>query len=154
MTHVQTDLDVVGSMTTREVAAGAWPLRRLVAVVVLSPVLLALLVRAAGGWAPGAAPGWTALVALVSVGAAATLATYLPRPGTGRRVDVGCTPCAAAAALSVVGAAGVLSMASHDVPNAVLALVIVGFGLTQRLTNPTTCAAPSPRPERGGQRRR
>ena len=135
-------------------AADAWPLRRLVAVAVLTPVMLALLVEVAGGWAPGATLGWTALLALVSLAAAATLATYLPRPGSGRRLDVGCTPCAAVAALSVLGAAGVLSRAPHDVSTAVLALVIVGFGLTQRLTNPSTCAAPSPRPERGDQRRR
>jgi hypothetical protein len=128
------------------VMKGAWPLRRLVVAASLSPVLFTLLVGVAGGWAPLAAPGWTALVALVALGAAATLATYLPRPGAGRTLDLGCTPCAAVAALSVLGAAGVLSTAPHDVSTAVLALVIVIFGLTQRLTNPSTCAAPTPRP--------
>lgn len=119
----------------------------------LSPVLFALLVSAAGGWEPGLAPGWTALVALVALGGAATLASYLPRPGYGRRLDVGCTPCAAVAALSVLGAAVVLSTAPYDMSTAALALVIVGFGLTQRLTSPSTCAAPSPPPESGEERR-
>lgn len=133
-------------------AADAWPLRRLVVVAVLSPVLFALLVSAAGGWGPGLAPGWTALVALVALGGAATLASYLPRPGYGRRLDVGCTPCAAVAALSVLGAAGVLSTAPHDLSTAALALVITGFGLTQRLTSPSSCAAPNPRATSGDQR--
>ena len=134
-------------------AADALPLRRLVAVAVLSPVLFVLLVEAAGGWAPGATAGWMALVALVVLAASTTLATYLPRPGSGRRFDVGCTPCAAVAGLSVLGATFVLSTAPHDVSTAALALVIVGFGLTQRLTSPSACATPSTRPERGDQHR-
>ena len=125
-------------------AADGWTLRRLVAVAVLSPVLLALMVGAAGGWAPSAAPGWTAVVALAAVAAAGTLATYLPRPGAGHRLDLGCTPCAMIAALSVFGAAAVLHTAPHDASTAAFALVIVGFGLTQRLTSPSTCAAPQP----------
>lgn len=138
-------LPLIGQRTVRRPwfanASGAWPLRRLVAVAVLSPLLFALLVGVAGGWAPGAALGWTVIVALTALAAAATLATYLPRPGAGRKLEVGCTPCAAVAALSVLGAAAVLSTAPYDVSKAVLALVIVGFGLTQRLTNPATCAA-------------
>ena len=126
-------------------AANAWPRRRLVSAAALSPVLFIVLTSAAGGWAPGLAPGWTALVALVALGASATLASYLPRPGYGRRLDVGCTPCAAVAALSVVGASGVLRSNPHDLSSAALALVIIGFGLTQRLTSPSSCAAPTPR---------
>lgn len=137
-------------VTVRE----AWPLRRVVVASVLSPVLLALLVSAGGGWAPGLAPGWTGLVGLIALAAAATLATYLPRPGAGRRLDVGCTPCAAVAALSVLGAAFVLGTAPHDVPTAVLALGVAGFGLRQRLTGPSTCVAPRSRPERGDPHRR
>ncbi len=134
-------------------AANAWPRRRLVSAVALSPVLFIILISAAGGWAPGLAPGWTALVALVALGASATLASYLPRPGYGRRLDLGCTPCAAVAALSVVGAAWVLRSTPNDLSSAALALVIIGFGLTQRLTSPSSCAAPSPRVTSGDQRR-
>lgn len=123
-------------------AVHAWPLRRVVTAVLLFPMLLALLVGAGGGWAPRPAPGWTALVVLVSLAAASTLATYLPRPGAGRRLDVGCTPCATVAAVSVLAAAGVLSSAPHEVPTAILALGVAGFGLRQRLANPSTCASP------------
>ena len=126
-------------------AAGSWPLRRIVAVAVLFPLLFVLLIVVAGGWASGAALGWTVLVALMALAAAATLATYLPRPGAGRKLELGCTPCAAVAALSVLGAGAVLSTAPYDVSTAILALVVVGFGLTQRLTNPSTCVAPAPR---------
>lgn len=131
---------------------GVWTLRRLVAVAVLFPVILAMLLGAGGGWSP-AEPGWTAIVALAALAAAATLATYLPRSGAWRSLDLGCTPCAAVAALSVLGAVGVLSTAPHDVSTAALAMVIVGFGLTQRLTNPSTCAAPSPGPKADDQQR-
>lgn len=118
-----------------------WPLRRVVTVVVLFPVLLALLAGATGGWAPGAEPVWTALVAVIALAAATTLASYLPRPGTGRGLDIGCTPCAAVAGLSVLAASAVLRSEPHDVPTAILALAVAGFGLRQRLANPDTCAA-------------
>ena len=121
--------------------AGSWPLRRIVAVAVLSPLLFVLLLAVAGGWAPGAPLGWTVLVALMALAAAATLASYLPRPGAGRKLEIGCTPCAAVAALSVVGAGAVLSTAPYEVSTAVMALVVVGFGLAQRLTNPSMCCA-------------
>jgi hypothetical protein len=126
-------------------AAGSWPLRRTVAVAVLSPLLFVLLIASAGGWAPEASLGWTAIVAVMALAAAATLATYLPRPGAGRKLELGCTPCAVVAALSVLGAAVVLGTSPYDVSTAVLALVVVGFGLAQRLTNPSTCPAPGPR---------
>lgn len=122
-------------------AQAAWPLRRLMAVAVLAPVLLVLLVAATGGWALATSPGWTALVALVALASATTLATYLPRPGTGLRLDFGCTPCAAVAAVSVVASLVVLRSAPHEVPTAILALGVAAFGLRQRLTNPSTCPA-------------
>lgn len=123
-------------------AGAAWTSRRRVAVALLAPILFVLLVGAAGGWAPTNGPAWIALVALVALAAAATLATYLPQPGAGHRLDLGCTPCAAAAALSVLGAGVVLGTTAHDLSTAGLALVVAGFGLTQRLTNPSTCPTP------------
>ena len=145
MSHLPSTMEHSGEPLARRGFANAsigWTSRRLVAVAVLSPVLFAILVAAGGGWAPGAEAGWDALVAVVALSAATTLATYLPQSGAGRGLDLGCTPCAAVAALSVVGAAAVLSMAPHDVSQAALALAIVGFGLTQRLTSPSTCATP------------
>jgi len=119
----------------------AWPLRRRMALVVLAPVLFALMVAFSGGWPPATSPGWTAVVALIAVSCATTLATYLPHPGTGLRVDVGCTPCAAVAAVSVLAAFIVLNSAPHDLSTAVLALGISAFGLVQRLNNPSACPA-------------
>jgi hypothetical protein len=116
----------------------AWPLRRRMAVVLISPVLFVLIVAASGGWAPVTSPGWTALVAGVTLVCATTLATYLPRPGTGLKLDLGCTPCAAVAAVTVLAAFGLLSSAPHDVSTAVLALGVSAFGLVQRLNNPST----------------
>jgi hypothetical protein len=111
------------------------------ALVVMAPVLLVVMVAASGGWAQTTSPGWTAVVALIAVSCATTLATYLPHPGTGLRVEFGCTPCAAVAAVSVLAAFIVLSSAPHDLSTAVLALGISGFGLVQRLNNPSTCPA-------------
>ncbi|MGV8967573.1 MAG: hypothetical protein ACOH2F_15000 [Cellulomonas sp.] len=118
-----------------------WPARRIAAVAVLTPALTALLVAASGGWETAIPGGWTALVALIAVTSATTLATYLPLPGTGRRLDVGCTPCASVAALSVVIAGFVLLSTPHDLPTAILAAGVAAFGLRQRWANPSSCAA-------------
>ena len=122
-------------------ARAAWPMRKRVAVAVLAPVLLVLSVSASGGWALATSRGWTALVALVALASAMTLASYLPSHGTGLKLDFGCTPCAAIAALSVVASLVLLSSSPGDVPTAFLALGVAAFGLRQRLANPSTCPA-------------
>jgi hypothetical protein len=122
-------------------ALAAWPLRRRMAVGLLAPMQLVLMVATSGGWAPATSPMWTALVAGVALACATTLATYLPRPGTGFRPDLGCTPCAAVAAVTVLASFGLLNSAPHDVSTAVLALGVSAFGLVQRLNNPSTCPA-------------
>lgn len=119
-------------------AGARWPVRRRVGVAVLFPALMAVLVAVAGGTT--SPPGRVALVDLIALVCATTLATYLPLPGTGLRLDVGCTPCASVAAISVLIAAAVLSTAPHDVPSAIVALGVAAFGLRQRLTDPSTCA--------------
>ena len=58
-----------------------------------------------------------------------------------RRLDVGCMPCAVAAPLSVLVSVGLVGSAAHDVPSAMLALGVAAFGLRQRLTNASSCAA-------------
>lgn len=120
-------------------ARAAWPARRIVVVAVLAPALMVLLTAVAGGSA--SPPGWTALAGLVALTTAATAATYLPRRGAGARLDVGCTPCASVAAITVPIAVVVLTTSPHDVPSALLALGVAGFGLRQRLTDPSTCPA-------------
>ncbi len=120
---------------------GAWPMRKRVAVAVLTPVLVVLSVSASGGWALATSRGWTALVALVALASAMTLASYLPSPGTGLKLDLGCTPCAGVAAVSVVASVVLLSSSPGDVPTAFLALGVAAFGLRQRLANPSTCPA-------------
>jgi len=128
-----------GRRSTRALAR--WPMRRIAAVALLAPALLALFVAASGGGQTAVPGGWTALVALLAVTSATTLATYLPLPGTGRRLDLGCTPCGWVAALSVVIAAAVLTSTPHDVPTAILAAGVAAFGLRQRLVNASSCAA-------------
>ena len=118
-----------------------WPMRRRVAVALAVPVLFGLMVTVSGGWTTPASVGWTALVAMAALSCATTLATYLPHPGTGLRLDVGCTPCAAVAAVTVLAALGLLSSAPRDVSTAVLALGVSAFGVVQRLKNPSTCPA-------------
>jgi len=122
-------------------ALTAWPLRKRMAVGLIAPVLFVLMVATSGGWAPATSPGWTALVAGVALASATTLATYLPRAGTGLKPDLGCTPCAAVAAVTVLASFGLVSSAPHDVSTAVLALGVSAFGLVQRLNNPSTCPA-------------
>ena len=117
------------------------PMRRGVAVALAAPVLFGLMVTVSGGWGQPTSAGWTALVALVALSCATTLATYLPHPGTGLRIDVGCTPCAAVAAVTVLAAFALLSSAPRDASTAVLALGVSAFGLVQRLRNPSTCPA-------------
>ena len=106
----------------------------------MAPVLMALQFLVAGG--ASTSRGWTVLAGLVALTASATLATYLPRPGSGARLDVGCTPCASVAALTVPIAAVVLNSAL-DVPSAILALGVAGFGLWRRLMDPSTCPVPA-----------
>ena len=122
-------------------ALAAWPLRRRMAVTLIAPVLFVLMVATSGGWAPATSPGWTAVVAGVALVSATTLATYLPRAGTGLKLDLGCTPCAAVAAVTVLASFGLVNSAPHDVSTAVLALGVSAFGLVPRLNNPSTCPA-------------
>ena len=119
----------------------AWPMRRRVAVALGAPVLFGLMVTVSGGWAAPTSAGWTALVALAALSCATTLATYLPHPRAGLRLEVGCTPCAAVAAVTVLAALGLLSSAPRDVSTAVLAVGVSAFGLVQPLKNPSTCPA-------------
>ncbi|WP_407343311.1 hypothetical protein [Pengzhenrongella phosphoraccumulans] len=121
-------------------ARAAWPARRVVVLGVLAPALAAALAATPARGLTDGPPGWLALVVLIAVACSATLASYVPQPGAGWRLDVGCTPCASVAALSVGIAVWVLHSNPLDVPTALLALAVALFGLRQRLANPSTCA--------------
>ncbi|MGV8978560.1 MAG: hypothetical protein ACOH17_10995 [Cellulomonas sp.] len=133
-------VDLIGRARSASLRA-QWPTRRLVAVGFGAPGVLALLVATSGGWGGGITPGWLALVTLNALAVAAIVATYVPLPGTGRRLEVGCMPCAVVAPLSVLVSVGLVGSVEHDVPSAMLALGVAAFGFRQRLTNASSCAA-------------
>lgn len=117
--------------------------RRLVAAAVVAPVLLVVLTDAGGGWALSSAPLWTALVGVAALLGAATLASYLPLEGQGWRDALGCSPCAAVSAVSVLGAAFLLASSPHQASMALVAAGATAFGLFQRLRGAgTSCPTP------------
>lgn len=122
----------------------AWPPRRRVAVAILLPVLATWFVAVGGSTGGDPSAGWYALTVLASVLAAAVLATYVPVAG--RTPDLGCTPCAAVSAFTVVGATLLLRSYGPDVTGPLLATAVLLFGLVQRLNQPSTCAAVPPPP--------
>jgi len=128
----------LGPATISLRGSNRWPRRRTVATAVLAPTLFVALVSTGGGWMPTVTPLWTALVALTALVSAATLATYVPLPGQGWRPDVGCSPCAAMSAGSVLAAAWLLGSAPLQPAMAVVALAAVTFGLVQRLSGAAT----------------
>ena len=106
--------------------------RRRVAAVVAAPVLFVVLSTTGGGWAPPPPWLWIALVAVTAGVGATTLANYVPRAGERLSDAVGCAPCAAMPAMSVVGAALLLAMDPNRAPMALAALGVVVVGLLQR----------------------
>ena len=115
-----------------------WPARRRVAAAVTAPVLLWLLVAVAPvAPATGRGAGWWALVVATAVAGAGTLASYVPV--SGRRPDLGCSPCAMVSAATVLGAVLVVRGSAGDPAAPVLALAVALFGLGQRLAQPPVC---------------
>ncbi len=114
-----------------------WPGRRWAAAAALVPVA-ALLLTDAGASAAGSWWEWPAVV-LTAILASMVLASYLPRPGTGRRLDLGCSPCAAVSALTVLLALMARSTAPADPVMALVAVVLVVAGLRQRLSDAAVC---------------
>jgi len=91
--------------------------------------------------ATGPALRWEAPFAVAdAVLAAAVLGSYAPAPGTGRRLDVGCAPCARVAALTVIAAVAARAADPASIGLAVFSLVALGFGLLQRLSDGPACA--------------
>jgi hypothetical protein len=89
---------------------------------------------------------WVLPTAVVSaVLAAVLLASYVPVPGSGRLLDAGCSPCAAVSGVAVAGSLMMRSTAPLEPGIAVVAALLVVFGLAQRLGKVSSCPAPSPR---------
>lgn len=113
--------------------------RQVAVTLAVAPLLLWVLTLAGGGIASGP---WTALVALTAVLGAATVASYVPAPGTGWAPAWGCSSCAVIAAVTVPASALILGSAPGQTPTASLALMVAAFGLAQRLRDPRTCPTP------------
>lgn len=129
-------------MTFPRTVLASWPLRRWAAFAVLLPVLALLLVAAARPVAgPGPTPVAWAMVAAAAVAGAATLASYVPVRGL--RPDLGCTPCAAVSALTVVAGLVAVQGAGADPTGPALAFAATLFGLGQRLKEPAVCSTPA-----------
>jgi hypothetical protein len=101
-------------------------------------VPLAVLYVSTGPW------GWSewSTAVVTGVPAALLLASYVAVPGSGRRLDAGCSPCAAVSGVTILGSLIMRSLAPGDVGIALVAAAMVGFGLLQRLGAVTACPAP------------
>lgn len=113
--------------------------------VVLTPVLAAIFLAAAGLGLPAMSALWLLLVAVAATLGAGVLATYVPHRGV--RLELGCTPCAAVSAMTVVVAAMVLHSYGPALTGPALAIAVTLFGLTQRLGQVDSCATPGSAPQ-------
>ncbi|TQM62123.1 hypothetical protein [Humibacillus xanthopallidus] len=120
---------------------GRWPARRVWSGVGLLAALV-LLVAAGPGWAFTTQPLWSVLTLGALAAASVALATFVPLPGEGLHVHLGCGPCAAVGGLAAVGSAWLALTSALDAGTASLALALAGFGLARRVTEPQTCARP------------
>jgi hypothetical protein len=118
----------------------AWPRRRWAVVLVAAPLLAVGYVGASGVPSAALSGWWLALGLLAGILGAAVVASYLP--ASGLRPDVGCTPCAAVAGLSLLAAAVAVSSYGALLAGPALAVAVTLFGLTQRLSQPATCSTP------------
>jgi hypothetical protein len=116
----------------------AWPARRRVAAVLFLPLVGAWFVTVGSSAHPSPSAGWYTLVMVAAVLGAGVLASYVPV--VGRKPDLGCTPCAMMSALTVVGATMALRNYGTDITGPLVAGAVLLFGLTQRMSQPATCA--------------
>jgi hypothetical protein len=112
--------------------------RRVAVAAVLAPLAWFGLTSAGGGltYAPLL---WLVVVGVASVLGAASLSTYVPGPGAGRAPVWGCGPCAVVATASLPFAAVMLHANPWQMSSAVLAALVTGIGLVQRLRDPKAC---------------
>jgi hypothetical protein len=116
-----------------------WPLRRWVVAVAVTVPLAGLYLTQG----PSAGIWWSVPAALVC-GALASfiLASYLPLPGSGRWIDLGCSSCATVAVMTVLGSFILRDGAPSEVGMSLLAVLMLVFGLVQRLSGGGVCAVP------------
>lgn len=125
----QPRLDAVPAMSVPVIARP--PARHIAGTALAAPFVFALLVNASGGLGPLL---WNILVGLIALAGAYIIASYIPLPGTGRKLNVGCTPCAGVSAFTLLGAGWFLQSGPHVAGVALAALAFVSFGTLQRLT--------------------
>jgi hypothetical protein len=122
-------------------ALASWPLRRWVALGLLAVPLIAMYTQVDGRsgslWSLSAGVASGLMAALI-------LASYVPHPGSGRLLEIGCSPCAAVAAGAVIGSMIFWSSQPQDAGMIVLALALQVFGLRQRLTDVQACRVQTP----------
>ncbi|HEU4945787.1 MAG TPA: hypothetical protein VFT31_01405 [Kribbella sp.] len=118
----------------------AWPRRRWVAVSVATPVLAVVFLAASTTSLAGVSVVWILLVLIAAVLGAGVLASLLP--ASGRRLELGCSPCAVMSVLSLLGAAIALHVYGSTLSGPMLAVGATLFGFTQRLAQPSTCEVP------------
>ncbi|HEX6247931.1 MAG TPA: hypothetical protein VFZ64_08685 [Nocardioidaceae bacterium] len=118
----------------------AWPMRRRVALAVLLPAVAAWFVGLGRGGQVPPSVAWYGVALLASVLGAAVLASYVPVVGRG--LDLGCTPCATMSFLTLVGGSMAIRNYGADISGPLVAAALLLFGLTQRMSQPATCAAP------------
>ena len=115
-----------------------WFRRRTVVAAALTPVVATGLALASGVDVRGLSTAWLLLALVAAALSAGVLASYVPRRGL--RPEVGCTPCAALSALTVLG--GILAVANYGASflGPLVAAAVTLFGLTQRLGQVQACA--------------
>ncbi|MHB1592870.1 MAG: hypothetical protein ACYCO9_13890 [Streptosporangiaceae bacterium] len=120
-----------------------WPRRRWVVAAAAFPVLAIIFAVVGGGPATTASAWWFwPWLILTSALASVVLASYLARPGTGKAIEVGCSPCAAAAGVALVAALMAHASAPASPFMALVATGLAAFALRQRLTDASSCPAP------------
>jgi hypothetical protein len=122
----------------------AWPRRRWLVAAATAPLAFVAYLLVSRVGQPDGSHAWWAWPAVVASAAATTVlvASYVPPPGSGRRIEVGCSPCAVVAGLSVAFAFFAWASAPADGVVALLALTMLAAGIRQRLTDAATCAVP------------
>ena len=110
--------------------------RRVATVLLATPLLAAAYWRASGVPVTGLTVPWLLLGLTAAAVGAAVLASYVP--ASGWRPDLGCSPCAAVAGLSLVGSVLAIGNYGASLVGPALACAVTLFAVTQRL-GPATC---------------